>query len=147
MKVFNHTSKVFFPFADDKLQRKWIADEQEWLHTSGVGADAAEPREWRRKGALWGRWRSPGITQPLLAQYCKLSICWDETHSKHFIASICKTSHRSTNQLKRKTNISFNEILLNQYQQLSIYSVRCQKISFRRTVRIRALTKPSNCTL
>ena len=74
-------------------------------------------------------------------------MCRDETHSKHFIASICKTSHRSKHQLKRKTNISFDEILLNQYQQLSIYSVRCQKISFRRTVRIRALTEPWNCTL
>ena len=41
--------------------------------------------------------------------------------SKHFIASICKTSHRSKNQLKRKTNISFNEILLNQYQQKHLF--------------------------
>ena len=46
--------------------------------------------------------------------------------------SICKTSHRSKNQLKRKTNTSFNEILLNQYQQKHLFWWWGQKISFRR---------------
>ena len=41
----------------------------------------------------------------------------------NFIASICKTSHRSKNQLKRKTNISFNEALLNQLQGKKQYSI------------------------
>ena len=145
--IQSHIQSIFPICTYDKLQRKWIADEQEWLHTSGVGADAAEPREWRRKGAHW----EDGAVQEshnlfsrntANCQSVEMRLIQNillQVFVKHHIGVKIIWKERPTFHLMKFCLINANR---------SIYSgVRCQKISFRRTVRIRALTEPWNCTL